>query len=189
MSAVKFIRVAVSFFSLISFTLVTNADNQPNRPFNIHKLEEVGLEVWVPANPKWELGIDERTTSNAVILKTPPLYYPTTAIEIVFNEKITISESDLLDVATAALKEIRRAVKVEAKDTGQKLTRVKFGDIDAYQDQFGVTFEGKSYSMQTFMGVFPSGQTVTMLVTTPVGQINHISVVRDKIFKKLSVLP
>lgn len=185
----KFTRIAVAFVCLVLFALVAHADNQPNRPFRIHELEEVGLEVWVPSNPEWVLAIDERATANAVILSTPPLYYPVTAIEIVLNKNTKVSNSDLLTVANSSLDEVRRSTNVKPRDKGQELTKVKFGDIEAYQDQFDVTFEGKSYSMQTYMGVFPSGQTVTMLVTTPAGQINDISVMRNKIFKKLSALP
>jgi len=189
MSAIKYIKTAFVFIGLISLALVANADNQPNRPFQIHKLEEVGLEVWVPGNPKWVLAIDDRATSNALVLSTPPLYYPVTAIEIILNKNVTVSNADLLTVATSSLEEVRRSANVKPRGQDQELTKVTFGNIEAYQDQFNVDFEGKSYSMQTFMGVFPTGQSVTMLVTTPEGQINDISVMRNKIFKKLSVLP
>jgi len=187
MSAIKFIKTAFVFIGLISFALVAIADNQPNRPFRIHKLEEAGLEVWVPANPEWTLAIDE--TSNAVVLSTPPFYYPVTGIEITLNKNTRVSNADLLTVATSSLEEVRRSANVKPRGQDQELTKVTFGNIEAYQDQFNVAFEGKSYSMQTFMGVFPTGQSVTMLVTTPEGQINDISVMRNKIFKKLSVLP
>ena len=141
----------------------------------------------MPARPKWTLALDARSGTDAVIMSTPEKYFPTTVVEIVLNKSIKVDEVDLKDTSVVALNKIRSGVNLGKVDKAS-LKSVSFGDIVGYQDQFDITFEGQRYSMQAVVGKFSSNESITLLITTPKGQMEAASVMKKKIYKKLSLL-
>lgn len=159
-----------------------------NRPFGAHQLNDVGLEIWVPQRPKWQLEVDSgRRSTPAAILSTPDNYYPETAIEIVLNKGMNVPGNQLEKTAESAIREIRVNSGLSG-ELDSRLNVARYGDIAGYSDQFDVDFQGQSYSMEVTVGRFSNGEVVTMLVTTPKGQLTHIDVMKKKIFRKLSLL-
>jgi len=179
------VRIVILLCVMLSWDSAFSAE--PNRPFSIYKMDEVGLEVWVPERPKWIFQVEDRPNNvTALILNTPELYYPNAAIEIILNKNITVERKDLRTTSKAAMSEIRRSSGVLSP--AQAVERVRYGDIEGYQDQFDVEYQGKPYTIQSIVGMFSTGQVVSLLVTTPKGQVEHIEVMKAKIFRKLSIL-
>jgi len=66
---------------------------------------------------------------------------------------------------------------------------VKYGEVRGYADIFDKEDDGKVFSIKSVFGIMPTEQPITLMVSTPKGQLDHIEHVVIKIWKNLSVLP
>ena len=158
------------------------------RPFAVTKIPEAGLIVYIPNNPPWNMQLQKRNGTTAVILSTPPLYYPPASMEIVLNKRLNINSKEFGDIAKTALNTVRGKAGVKSIIKQNQLASARFGDIETYVDVFEMQVDGESYSAKSVIGLMPSGKPVTFFLATPKGELEHISHMAKKIWSNLKEL-
>ncbi len=182
-----FISVALSSILLCEATADQTAD-RALRPFYETTFVQAGMSVHVPARPEWSFSVVRNNTEATVELRTPINYYPTAVIQLTRNSRHGSNLDDLSAVALAAINESRDLVVVPRINSEAELVTIQTGDINGYQDQFTLTIDDGAYDVRNIVAVFPSGHLLTVLVSTPQGQIEHIEHMVAKILRNLKEL-
>jgi len=181
--ACGFVVVFLFFSSFVS----ANYDGVAPRPFKVEKFANIGLEVWVPARPKWHIETQQRKLTTAVVLGSPSGYYPRTAIEILFFKDKTSEEVDLPAITKGVIESIQINNGSLTKD--DKLSRIETGNIIVFQSEHELNIEGKTHSLHLFVGHFKdTKELLNVSVITPQGQGDHGVEMRDKILRKLALI-
>ncbi len=183
--------MGVVFIFLLGLAGSTHAAEQERalRPFNVTDFPEAGLVVYVPSRPEWNINTERRRDGQAILLSTPPNYYPPAVIEVLLVEKIRVKKSELLETAVSALNTSRKNGGISGRITKSDLKLVKYGKIEGYLDQYEITAEGQVYTMNSIMGILPNGKSVLLSLVTAQGQISHIEHMAHKIWGRLRELP
>ena len=181
--------ISIIFVFLFGFAMNVQAnDARDERPFYVIELPKAGLSVYVPERPTWEYSLDKRVGTYAVLLNTPEEYYPPASMEIVLNRKLRIDQSELHEVAITAFNTARKSVGISPLNENN-LQNVTYGAIEALEDVYEIVSDGRTYSVKNALGIMPSGRPVTLLLTTPLGQIKHIGHMVKKIWDNLDEFP
>jgi len=173
--------------SLIIFTIlkpITLQADTPLRHFEVYSAPEAGLIVYKPGSPEWSIDLDERTGKDAIILSTPDNYFPPTSVEIRINQEHKVQSDEISEVAmvvTNILREKTGATTLQYNN----LQKMEYGRVEAFRDQFNITFQNEEYSIRHIVGRMPSGHVITMMATTPKDQIDAIEFMLTKIYSNL----
>lgn len=181
--------ISIIAIFVLGIAVNAQADTTPEtalRPFAVTKIPEAGLIVYIPNNPPWNMQLQKRKGAVAVILSTPPLYYPPASMEIVLDNILKIDPKEFGDIAKSALNTIRKKAGVKSDITQDQISVARYGDIETYTDVFEMQVDGESYSAKSVIGLMPSGKPVTFFLVTPKGEIEHISHMATKIWSNLS---
>lgn len=161
------------------------ADTRDLRPFQETSLEEAGLVVLVPSRPQWVLSLTPLKHNQRIELSTPSNYYPATSIQIVRDAGLGVIDDELAKVAASAMQSIRSKLGVLDPLTISELQDVNVGSLTGYENKFSVREGDAEYDLRNIVGIFPSGHLVSILVSTPAGQMTHIEHMVEKILDKL----
>jgi len=182
------ISKSINFFGstiatlLLTFNLAS-AENKL-RHFQVYESPEAGLIVYKPGSPEWNIDLDERTGTDAIILSTPDNYFPPTSIEIRINQVYAIQSQDLSEIAMVVTNILREKSGADILPSNT-MQQIEYGNVEALKDQFNVTFENHEYTIRHIVGRMPSGHVVTMMATTPKDQIDAIEFMLSKIYSNL----
>jgi len=164
-------------------------DTRTGRPFNAQSFKNVGLEVYIPLSPTWNHQFQKGGETDAIILTTPPTYYPSTGMQIKLHPELRVTPTDLPIAAMSALNKIRSSLKLPKINRIEELQYVEYGQVKGYADIFDKK-QGKSvFAFKNVFGIMPSEQPVSLMVSTPQGQLDHIEHMVIKVWKNLNVLP
>ncbi|WP_157735863.1 hypothetical protein [Granulosicoccus antarcticus] len=158
------------------------------RPFQETRLEEAGLTVLVPSRPQWVLSLTPMKRNQRIELSTPPNYYPATSIQIVRDAELSVLVDDLDSVAASAMQSIRSGLGMADPLTPGALQDVRVGNLTGFEDNFSIRQGDAEYDLRNIVGALPSGHLVSILVSTPAGQIAHIEHIVEKILVNLREL-
>ena len=178
----KYVAFPLTILLLCMYRLAT-AD-APLRHFDVYEVPEAGLVVYKPGSPAWTIDLDERKNNDAVLLSTPIKYFPPTSVEIRLNQKHIVDQEELQELAIAVTNSLRRKTGSSLAENRQ-LPTVNYGSIKAVRDEFNITFNDREYTIRHTIGLMPSGHIITMMATTPYGQIDAIEFMLDKIYSNL----
>jgi len=172
-----------SFCVLLQYSSASQADS-PFRHFGVYKVPEVGLTVYKPATPEWNIDLNERNGDDVILMSSPEKYFPPTSIEIRLNQRHEITSTELEEAARVIANTLRRKIK-SANPQAKDLQPVQYGNIRAVKDDFNITHQDQELSIRHIIGRMPSGHIVTMMVATPKNQIDSIELVVSKIYSNL----
>lgn len=158
------------------------------RPFYETRFDQAGISVHVPARPEWSFAVVRNNTGATVELRTPINYYPPAVIQITRNSHHGSSLDDLPAVALSAINQARELSVVPRLDSESDLLPFRSGYLSGYQDQYTLTTDEGAFDVHNVVAVFPSGHLLTVLVSTPEGQIDHIEHMVAKILRNLKEL-
>lgn len=164
-------------------------DTRMGRPFDAQSFENVGLEIYVPVSPVWNHEFQKGGATDAIILTTPPTYYPSTAMQIKLHPELRVTQSDLAVEAMSALNAIRSNLKLPIIQRIEDLHYVEYGQVKGYADIFEKKQDKSVFAFKNVFGILPSEQPVSLMVSTPQGQLDHIEHMVIKVWKNLKVLP
>jgi len=159
------------------------------RPFNITDFPSAGLQVYVPSRPKWNVFTEKRQDGEAILLSTPQNYYPLAVIEITLLKNMRVKKAELLETAVSALNTGRKNGGISGQIAKADLKRVNYGEIEGYMDQYEITAEGNTYTMNSIMAVMLNEKPVLLSLLTQKGQSSHVQHMADKIWSNLKELP
>ena len=176
---------AVLLLFLLGLSTGAHADNRANRPYSVTELPKAGISVHIPERPQWSYRLEPRAGTHAVILYTPPNFYPMVAVELVYNSRLYVPEDDMQGTALGAFNTARESVGLPGT-TIDALRPVTYGQIPGYKDRYKLSSRGEVYSVETVMGAFPSGRPITMMITSLDGQLEHIEPMIKVIWENLA---
>ena len=104
--------------------------------------------------------------------------------QIKLSKKFKIKEKGLDEVAVEIANALRTKTSTNLLETN-KLEEIRYGSITAVRDQFDIQFEGQLVTIRHTIGIMPTGHIVTMMATTPLGQIDAIEFMLNKIYSNL----
>ena len=163
---------------------ISDADSS-FRHFEVYKVPEVGLIVYKPGTPEWEINVDERAGDDVVLLASPQKYFPPTSIEIRLNQQHDIARDDLEEFALVVADALRKKTNSPTLDNS-RLQQIQYGKIAAFKNEFDITHQNRDLTIRHIIGRMPSGHIVTMMATTPINQIDAVEFMLSKIYSNLT---
>jgi len=176
----------IKMMFLVIFGLVVSIDianARDDRPFFITEYNDLGLAVYIPAYPKWKAEVYDNVNSPMLQIRTPEKYYPPAVMQIIKHSNYKVSKEGLRDVAFSAMNTIRANSSVSPLESINRLSSYNSGMLTGFEDQFAAVTEKKEYEHKSIVAVLSSGSLVTILLTTPSGQVAHI----EHMFEKMMV--
>lgn len=168
---------------VLAWPLVSQAAERDRAPryYDIHiNLYETGLVVAVPHEQNWTLTTLERPGPDAVVLNSPPQFYPTTTMQLQLHATRPLATAELRPAALGYANQVRRQLSLPLLGAEDELEPVTYNDIEGYADAFDQEVRGRTHAFKNVFGLMPSGEPVTLMVSTPEGQLAHIEhTVRD----------
>ncbi len=110
-------------------------------------------------------------------------------MEIVLNARLRVDAEKLQATAVVALNVARENAGISQRVDADSIKAVTYGNIMAYEDEYELIADDKSYGVKSVIGMMPSGRPITLLLATPAGQLTHIKDISEKIWGKLKELP
>ncbi len=145
------------------------------RPMVIHKLPEVGLEIWTEANPEWEVAVTRSGNRNTFSAETPGSTYPPAGMTFTLSG-LKFSQAEFPRAARSAVDEAARNYGVpDGKLAGIALKPASYGAFSGYEAEFSAVADTVPVDVRVFFGHQPGKPAVAMQVFTLKGKLPHLS--------------
>jgi hypothetical protein len=145
------------------------------RPMIIHKVQELGLEVWTEAEPQWEVKKTRKSDQTVIFTaETPALTAPPAGLTWISNPGIRFAAAEIREGARGA---IRQAALNYGVPAGQALDLriAQYGDLAGYEADFPANAYGTPVDVRVFCGHQPGKPAVVMHAFTLRGKLPHIA--------------
>jgi hypothetical protein len=148
------------------------AQSALKRPMQIHKVEELALEIWTEAQPEWDARVEWKNGQPIFVAETPSLTYPPAGMSWVSMAHLRFDQQALEEVARGAIHEAARNYKVRPDVIALKAAH--YGDLAGYEAQFSADAQGTPVDVRVFCGLKPGKPAVVMQAFTLRGKLAHI---------------
>lgn len=171
-----FILRALSAFLLCAFcALPVRAETSTvKRPMIIHKVSELGLEIWTEAEPEWETRLDQKKGQKIFVAETPALTAPPAGMSWVSVKGITFTAAEIREGAHGAIRQAATNYGLSKNQT-LELRAATYGELTGYEADFTANAYGTPVDVRVFCGHQPGKDAVVMHAFTLRGKLNHIS--------------
>jgi hypothetical protein len=153
----------------------TYATERALREMQIHKVRELGLEIWVENQPPWSAELLKAATLPRFVVQSPADYYPPAVMTYIGMPGSAVDPNALLDVATTA---IRRAAENYNLPGPQRVvlkpTPVSYGAFNGYEATFDGWANSEAVEVKVFVGQAAGGFPVAMQAYTLRGQLAQL---------------
>lgn len=168
---------ATCLITLAIFATSSSTAAPAGRQMIVHRVTELGLEIWTEVEPKWETRLEKKTAGMAptFMAETPENTYPSTGM-IWAAPGDTFSEQEFPVAAKGAV--YQAALNYGLSEADAKtlpLKNASYGDLVGYESEFSATAEGTPVDVKVFFGHKPGKSAVAMQVFTLKGKLSHIS--------------
>lgn len=163
-------------FPVVALLLTTSGAvdaDRVGRPMVIHRIRELGLEIWTEQDPLWETRLIDSNDTHIFIAETPALTYPPALMSWASPEGFLFEDAEL-EFTTRGV--IHQAVNDLGGRVPQKvvLTRKQYGELAGYESSFTAMADGEKMDVLVFCGHKPGKPAVIMQVTTMHGQLPRL---------------
>lgn len=169
--ATSLVRRCLLFLSILPWCPLSasEAERVP-RAMHIHRVEQLGLEIWTEADPKWETALRGSSVFSA---ETPALTYPPAGMTWIskFGSKFTADE--LERGARGAIHQAARNYGVRNIE-GLVLKPAQYGEMSGYESRFSGEAHGRRVDVLVFLGHKPGRPAVLAHAYTLEGKLDHI---------------
>jgi hypothetical protein len=160
------------------------------RQMQIHKVAELGLEIWVENQPVWETQLSSQTGHPTFVAQSPEGYHPPTVMTYASWPKEKVAPDLLIDMATTA---IRRASENFGLNAGQArnldITAAKYGSLVGYESVFKGLYDHVAMDVRVFVGQAPGKYPVALNMYTLRGKMANLDEQRRRAWGNLRYLP
>ncbi len=151
------------------------SDRHP-RPMLIHKLPELGLQIWTEMTPEWLVETTSHKNRSVFTAQTPVASYPPAAFTFSSFAEMRIDDTELRDIAvdvmSAALKNYHSEDFVIATEA---LTPATYGVLTGYELKFRGNANGELVEVAVFLGQSPNEFPVLLQAYTLAGKLDAIA--------------
>lgn len=145
------------------------------REMQIHKVPELGLEIWVENQPAWEAKLIDVSGHPTFVAQSPSTYHPPTVMTYASWPKLLVTPDMLPDVATSA---IRQASQNFGLDPGRSralaIKPASHGVLQGYEADFVGKADGVTMDVKIFVGQASGKFPVALTVYTLQGKMTHL---------------
>lgn len=184
-------RRAVLALALAGICRVARAEpGRALREMSIHKVPELGLEIWIENQPAWDL---ERVAVNGRpqwAASSPDYYHPPAAIVYASWPDTRVDDTAFPLVAETAIR--RGSENFGLNKHRARQIRVKpahYGVLDGFEGDFEGRAQGLAMDVKIFVGRQSGRFPVVLTVYTLKGKLTLLSEVIRRGFSRLRYLP
>ncbi len=164
-------------FLILSVTICQSSHaDRYKRPMHINKVKELGLEIWTEYEPEWSAEVVWQGKKPLFIVQSPPQVSPPAAMSYVTFPKLSVTDSELQQVAITAIQEAAKNYQVSAKQRNSIQPKpTTYNQLNGYEAEFSGIAQGKAVDVKVFVGQQSGKSPVAMQVYTLKGKLSHIS--------------
>lgn len=159
------------------------------REMQIHKVKELGLEIWVENQPPWDATLSTKTGRPTFVAQSPDAYHPPTVMTYMSWPGANSPDSTLSTMATTA---IRAASRNFGLTLGQARAlhpvQAEYGVLRGYQAAFDGTGQGQALDVMMFAGQAPGRFPVVLNICTLRGKMGSLVEHRRRAWTSLKYL-
>jgi hypothetical protein len=155
---------------------VAPATPRERRPMVIHKVHELGLEIWTEANPRWRTQLGTESGKEPIfVAETPDETYPPAGMMWAVPG-IKFSAAEFEKTARDAMRQAATnyGVSVASLET-LTLRPAQYGELSGYESEFSASPQGVAVEVRVFFGHKPDRPAVAMQAYTLGGKLQAIS--------------
>jgi len=172
--------------AMIPFSLAERA----KRPMTVHKLEELGLEIWTEGEPEWETELLHYGKKAVFTAQSPVLYYPPAAMSYASFPGMEVDSQELQEVALSAIQQSGRNYQLSAESVEQIApVAVTYSELTGYEATFSGRAHEEDVDVKVFVGHKPGKGPVVMQGYTLKGKLPHISEQIRRAWENVTYLP
>lgn len=163
--------LTLSFCTLCTLAVV--AQSALKRPMQVHRVDELALEIWTEAQPEWDARVEWQNGQPIFVAETPALTYPPAGMSWVSLSRLRFDKHALEEIARGAIHQAARNYKVRTDVIALKAAR--YGDLIGYEAEFSADPHGTPVDVRVFCGLKPGRPAVVMQAFTLRGKLAHVS--------------
>lgn len=146
------------------------------REMRIHKVDELGLEIWVEHQPPWDAELTKAKSLPAFVVQSPPDYYPPAVMTYLTVPGRVADVKALAGVAKTAIRQAAENYRVAPTvRVGLQPQPARYGVLTGYESSFEGWANGEAVEVKVFVGHVPGHAPVAMQVYTLRGKLAHLS--------------
>lgn len=166
--------IATTTIFLIGLISTATATERTGRPMIIHRVAELGLEIWTEQDPRWETQISASKEAATFIAETPALAYPPAHMSWTSLPQMKFDAADIEAAASGAIHQV--AANYGVRTPGQLALEPKqYGDLSGFESVFTATSQHMPIEVRVFCGHRPGRPAVVMQVATLENKLGHLS--------------
>jgi hypothetical protein len=159
------------------------------REMQIHRLRELGLEIWIENQPPWEL---ERVDVNGRpqwAASSPDNYHPPSALVFASWQDVPSIETFVETTAGHAIRRASRNFGLNGQDSRAiKVTPARYGVLEGFESDFIGKVEQVVMEVRIFVGRQPGKFPVALTAYTLQGKLGLLSEVIRRSFTNVKYL-
>ncbi len=171
-------KVVIVFFSVL-FTMGmanTACAERAKRPMKVHKVEELGLEIWTEYSPQWSTELIHRGSKDIFTTQTPANYYPPAAMTYYTFPEMNVAEVDFEAMAVSAVRRAAQNYHVKKAERNKiTVTPANYNGLNGFEGTFSGMAHGEPVDVKIFIGNKPGNASVVMQAQTLQGKLPHLS--------------
>lgn len=164
-------------------------DTRALREMQVHKIKELGLEIWVENQPPWETQLSHGSGHPTFAARSPDDYHPPAAMTFASWPNEKASSGQMRDVAVSA---IRRASQNFGLNQGQSRAIIpvpaSYGVLQGYEATFYGVADGTAVDVTVFVGQAEGKFPVALSMYTLRDKMGSLSEQRRRSWTKLRYL-
>jgi hypothetical protein len=162
--------------AVIAMLLTLSAEAAPRtgRPMIIHRLPELGLEIWTEQDPEWETHLSQRAGAPTFVAETPALTYPPGHMSWTTLPHLRFDPQDLEAGAQGALHQVAANHQIRSPRR-LHITTKRYGNLVGYETVFEARSQNTPVEVRAFCGHHPGKHPVLMQATTLKHKSAHLA--------------
>lgn len=146
------------------------------RPMNVHRDPDMGLEIWTEQIPEWQIERRYRGSKPVFVAQTPPNVYPPASMTVLSFAGLSVPTGEFEAIAAQALGTglVQFGVDEDAR-AGIIRERKRYGNLSGFEINFPATVHGTSSDVKVFIGRAEGRGPVLLQLYTLSGKMPHLN--------------
>ena len=168
---------------------VLAAPTRALREMQVHKIDELKLEIWVENQPAWSTQLSRQTGHPTFIAESPDDYHPPTVMTFASWPNAHSPEDGFYGLASSAIRRASQNVGLTLPQArGLQLIESDYDILHGYESTFDGKSDDTAMDVTVFVGQAPGKLPVALAIYTLRGKIGGLTEQRRRSWSKLKYL-
>ena len=171
-------RQALGALAALAFgasAAVAQASTRAQREMQIHKVTELGLEIWVENEPPWEAELMPGPSLPRFVAQSPTDYYPPSVMTYVASPRALTAAESFESMAVSTIRRAAENYNLSASAwAALRPEPARYGVLEGFESTFDGIANGEQVSVRVFVGRAPGRFPVALQAYTLRGKIDHL---------------